>query len=222
VKTKTPRLALYWYELDPKAPVEIQSGQLVAAMHRLKYLREELAEIARCKSHEMVLRRLTYHVENYFIRAYELRERIVALAARHCDRPSLAGKLKKPSTRAEALQTINGRFPELVEPLNRLLEDLDDDIEIRNLHTHEAFMSIGIYTGDDIFDPFDAGVDLEHEPASRRKLKARIFRLAKDMAREYRAKIRKISAATLEILKLENANFLANRKASRLGDATIP
>jgi hypothetical protein len=47
---------------------------------------------------------------------------------------------------------------------------LDADIALRNQHTHDKFLSVGIWTGDDIFDPADALLDFSESPEARQKL----------------------------------------------------
>ena len=37
---------------------------------------------------------------------------------------------------------------------------LDADVKLRNQHTHDTFLNLGLYTGEDVFDPHDVLIDL--------------------------------------------------------------
>ena len=47
---------------------------------------------------------------------------------------------------------------------------LDVDIALRNQHTHDKFLSVGILTGNDIYDPADALLDLSTQPHAHQVL----------------------------------------------------
>jgi hypothetical protein len=99
-------------------------------------------------------------MENYLVRAYELRERAVSLAANIVGRREVAGLLKSKRRRGAALQSIQNTGSLFVGALETLLASLDADIALRNQHTHDKFLSVGIWTDNDIFDPADALLDL--------------------------------------------------------------
>ena len=49
----------------------------------------------------------------------------------------------------------------------QLMSLIDDDIELRNQNTHDSFLSLGLYTGNDIYDPWDALLDVEGDAVDR-------------------------------------------------------
>ena len=71
------RLEFYWYETKLGEEAGAAWGQLAVAADRLNFVCEELAACASEAKIELVLGRLGYHMENYLVRVYELRERAV-------------------------------------------------------------------------------------------------------------------------------------------------
>jgi hypothetical protein len=55
----------------------------------------------------------------------------------------------------------------LMTPLEDLLQLLDEEINIRNTHTHEQFLNVVLDTGYDIFNPQDALIDLQKNETAR-------------------------------------------------------
>jgi hypothetical protein len=129
------RLEFYWYETKPGEEAGAAWGQLAGASHRLHFVCEELAA---CKSEakiELVLERVEYHMENYLVRVYELRQRAVFLDAAVAGRAEIAGRLKSMRKRSAALQSLWDRGDAFGETLETLLVSLDADISLRNQHT---------------------------------------------------------------------------------------
>ena len=151
------RLEFYWYETKPGEEAGTAWGQLAGASHRLHFVCEEMEACASDVDIERSLERLEYHMENYLVRVYELRERVVAVAAAIDGRRQIAGLLKSERRRDEALQM--------------LLVSLDADISLRNQHTHDKFLSVGIWTDNDIYDPADALLDLSGRPEAEEVLR---------------------------------------------------
>jgi hypothetical protein len=100
------RLNFYWYETKPGEEAEAAWGQLAGAAHRLLFVCEELEACRSGARIELVLGRLEYHMENYLVRVYELRERAVALAAATSGRNEIAGLLKSKRKRGAALRAL--------------------------------------------------------------------------------------------------------------------
>jgi len=139
------------------------------------------------------LERLACNAENYLIRTYELRERVVSLIATLSGASSrgaqqIAGDLKSAEKRQPAIANVRSTLPKVAGPLARLLAALDDDIKLRNFHTHNTFLQIGLWTGSDIDDPADALLDLQGQPKARKRLEALLRKEAKRLAREYERK----------------------------------
>ena len=164
------RLEFFWYETKPGEEAGAAWGQLAGAAHRLHFVCEELLACASETNVELVLGRLEYHMENYLVRVYELRERAVSLAAAMSGPAESAGLLKSKRKRNAALQSLQGIGTAFVEALETLLVSLDADIALRNQHTHNTFLSVGIWTDNDIFDPADALLDLCKNPEAHQQL----------------------------------------------------
>jgi hypothetical protein len=165
------RLEFYWYETKPGEEAGTAWGQLAGASHRLHFVCEEMEACASDAAIERALERLEYHMENYLVRIYELRERAVALVAAIDGRPQMAGFLKGERRRNEALQMLQERGCVFCQELRVLLASLDADIGLRNRHTHDKFLSVGIWTDDGIYDPADALLDLSGRPEAEKVLR---------------------------------------------------
>ena len=63
-------------------------------MHRFQYVCDEIGAVTGNADMNDLLGRLEYHVENYLVRTYELRERAVLLAGAICADPALPRGLK--------------------------------------------------------------------------------------------------------------------------------
>lgn len=153
-------LHFYWYE--PKRAEEHPRywGQLCGSMHRLAFVREELNATIELPDVDQALERLAYHMENYLVRIYELRERAAKLIASCAGYRGDIGPLKARDKRQDVVaglaveQAAKKRYLEL-------LGSLDDDIALRNHNTHDTFLSLGYSTGHDICDPHDALLDVQ-------------------------------------------------------------
>jgi hypothetical protein len=164
------RLEFYWYETKPGEEAGAAWGQLAGAAHRLRFVCDELEACAADAELELVLGRLEYHMENYLVRVYELRERAVSLAAATSGQTKIDGRLKDTKKRTAALQSLKGVGRVFVEALETLLASLDADIALRNQHTHNKFLSVGICTDNDIYDPADALLDFSENPEAHQQL----------------------------------------------------
>jgi hypothetical protein len=150
---------------------------------------------------ESALAQLGYHLENYFVRVYELRERVFGyLTATTKDSESIKA-LKNKRRRQASLIALGKRVPNMIEPLDRLLKLLNDEIKVRNTHTHEQFLNIVLDTGQDIFDPRDALLDLEKDPSARRKLEKFLKVEVRRLSDLYADKVRSIYEATWNFLQ---------------------
>jgi hypothetical protein len=63
--------------------------------------------------------------------------------------PKKAMALKSKGKREIILQEISFEFPNIISPLEAVLNALGEDIRNRNTHTHETFLEIGLATNGD-------------------------------------------------------------------------
>lgn len=167
-------------------------GELAKAIIRLRFACEELTLSTDEPDVETMLARLTYHVENYWVRAYELQERAVVLVAAlyggsQKARSQLARDLHQKGKRQPAFDKIRERIPKLVKPLDQLLKALNHDIEIRTVHTHHRFLLIGVWANGH-FIPNDALLDLEDDPKERKQLEKFLRKEARKLAGQQQRK----------------------------------
>lgn len=157
-------LRFYWYEFEQAEEHGKYWGQLCASMHRLVFVREEFNTINEITDINVALQRLSYHMENYLIRIYELRERAAKLIKAYAGKGDI-GKLKGRKTRKEEVTKVLPSNPDVAEQYLNLLSILDGDIELRNQNTHNTFLSLGYSNGHDIFDPHDL-LNIDFRPQS--------------------------------------------------------
>jgi hypothetical protein len=198
-------LQFYWYEIKPDEQLGSRWAQVIGATDRLRFVCDELMQSATEPGIEKALERLVYNAENYLIRAYELRERVVSLIATLSGASirgaqQIAGDLKSADKRQPAIANVRKTLPAVAGPLARLLAALDDDIKLRNFHTHDTFLQIGLWTGYDIYDPADVLLDLQSQPKARNRLEALLRKGAKRLARDYERKADRVVRSAMALV----------------------
>jgi hypothetical protein len=225
-----PSLQFYWYEIKPDEQVGSRWAQIIVAVHRLRFVCDELIEsIPESVGPEIekTLQRLAYNAENYLIRAYELRERVVSLlvvfsgASTKEAKGAIARNLKNSKTRTSTIGDICKAFPKVARPSERLLVALEDDIKLRNFHTHDIFLAIGLWTGNDIFDPADALVDLDSQPKSRKRLEVLLCKGAKRLARQYERKADRVIYLAMALVKAADPYVTAQLRGHSVSPVAI-
>jgi hypothetical protein len=197
-----PGLHFYWEEMKPGEEATTWWGQLAGGMHRLVTVREELEALRMQRNVERAMRRLESQVESYLFRVYQLRERALRLLASHTHQTkAIIRELERPKRRNYALSRLKPIAPELTDAVENLLSSLDNDVDLRNRHTHEVYLSLGLYTGSDIFDPYDALLDVSEKPASRRELETLLRREVKKTAQRYVHKVEALLEAVKKVLE---------------------
>lgn len=187
-----------WWEADPRDEAGMWWGQLAGGTHRLMSAVEHLSKLPGRRKTDDALNELGYHLENYFTRTYELRERAVGLMGKILGRRFGAAKI--PGRRAALAATIPERFQGASMPFFSLLDLLDYESEIRNKHTHAQFLSIVLATRDDFFDPADALMDTERGEFSR-PLNSQLRREVARLSKEYGDRARNIIRMTWKVLE---------------------
>jgi hypothetical protein len=197
------QLQFIWWEADPRDEAGMWWGQLASSTYRLILAAEHLGALPGRRKTEDALNELTYHLENYFARTYELRERAVGLMEKVMGykRGGLGkAKSRDPLVRSAVAAAVPGKFRVASVPFFSLLDLVDDDINIRNDHTHSQFLNVVLATDDDFYDPLEV---LEHtwregfpKPIDRH-LRREISRLGK----EYGVRAGRISKMTWEVIE---------------------
>jgi hypothetical protein len=173
-------LVFYWSDVNPSERYKRSRGQLALAMRRMAFVREELESVLDAKDIGEMLERLQYHAENYLDRAYELVKRAEAFDT-----------LRKRSLQTVPTKATSANFTEALERVRNIT---DADIKLRNSHTHEAFLSLGIWTGKTVFDVQDLLVEFEDGAESTLRKAAELF------VAQYVQKCTDITEATMSLL----------------------
>jgi hypothetical protein len=193
-------LQFYWIEANPGDEIGHYWGQLAGSIHRLHIIAEELERIANDNDISLALTRLAYHIENYLVRVYELRERSLSLAAKVTGKKAMIDNLRHPSKRAAAVIALEKVATAPVQALSRLLDILEDDIGLRNQHTHDTFLQLGLSTDSGLYDPHDAFLDLTEQPEAKAQLEKVLRGEIERLAEEYKNKINVVFEATWKML----------------------
>lgn len=201
-----PRLELYWYELTPGEERGASSGELVGSVHRLYEVQDELQSATRLRDVRARLRRVAFAVENYLSRAFELRERSIRLLALVTGDEKGAKQVRHPERRTRAFHGLMPKAPILVKRTQRLFKILDNDVMLRNMHTHEQFLGLGLFTGHNVYDPDDALTDVEHDSKAFKALAKILNTGMRRLRREYLVRIKQIADAALDVADAADPN----------------
>lgn len=196
------RLQFYWYETTGAEELRKLWGQLAGAIHRVRFAADELQAVLQVTDPFMLVRRVAYHAENYLVRVYELRERALTLIATACGDPRIARELKSQENRDRTLVRVGEVFPDLGPLLAEFLNEVHYDVELRNLHTHETFLAVGLVHHGEVYDPEDALAEVEGRPAERQGLEEVLRREARRLAAEYEGKAERVIRMTQGLLRL--------------------
>ncbi len=177
-------------------------GQFVGSIHRLRDIDEELTDALRKRDIRKRLHRVTRIIESYLYRAYELRERVVNLLAVVSGDAAAAKATKHPPSRAKALSKIQRSHLAFCEGVDRLMNMLQDDMDLRNEHTHGHFLSLGLMVGNGPYDPEDVLTELESQPDEYRAMTALLRKETKRLADEYRTRIRSVRDAAFALAEI--------------------
>jgi hypothetical protein len=182
------------------------------SIERLAYLRAEMESLpSQRRTPEVEVYRILYHLENYLIRVYEIRERALGLLAEVVDQ-SVEG-LRHPARRAATASALTAGARRPLELRLQLQDLLDQDIGTRNLHTHETFVrlevcsSTGAPRGDNVLDIFaDLAKDERRFLTDKdrdliRGYKRMLRRGARRLAGKYKVKIKAVESVASRFLK---------------------
>ena len=229
------KLQFYWYETKPHETAEKLQGELVGAAHRLRFVVQMLGELTdnvKLDSAEMISM-LKYNAENYYYRIYEMRERAVSLVAARClpepanatenqktilrkKRNALVKGLKSQNLqhREDALSIVQRETPHLVLSLRRILLILNQDSLLRNLHTHETFLSLGLMTDGAPYDPVDVLNNDMEDPAERAWFEDLLRAQSKKLAEEYRYRAKQAIEAAFDLFDDSRQEFVKTRRTN--------
>jgi hypothetical protein len=198
---RTPGLQFVYWETNAGEEAGTWWGQLAGSTHRLRVVADQLETLASKRNIDLALTELAYHLENYFVRIYELRERALGFLIAVTKDSKNVKALKSHDGRQKAIIILQEHVPTLLPPLEALLMLLDEEINIRNTHTHEQFLNVVLDTGYDIFDPQDALLDLQKNATARKRLERFLRKEMRRIAQVYGDKVRAINETTWNFLQ---------------------
>jgi hypothetical protein len=209
--TPTPQcLQFYWYETDPNTKTAEYWGQLVGSTHRLRFITEQLESLHNEQDLNTVLNYLEYHIENYLIRIYELRERLFSLVTAITGDEKTVNKLRHLDKRSDALIALRAKDEKIIQLLEQLLISLDEDVQLRNFHTHNIFLKLGFWDDYDIYDPHDILVDMQSDPETKSRFEINLWQAIRRAIECYQTKIDKIIQVAITLLKEAENNISFN------------
>lgn len=211
-------LELYWVDIDPKEEVGRYWGQVAGSTHRLLFIVDALETLLLQEKYlTTATRLLKYHIENYLYRVYELRERLTHLLSAITGRNLGALKSSSRPKRARALRKLEETAPHLLPSSRRIFRLLDEDILLRNRHTHKNFLALGFYTGADVYDPCDVlEIDLAGSPKEKAVFEEHLRRAIRRVVTEYSHRVNSINKETWGLLEASRADI------SRTSDNNAP
>jgi hypothetical protein len=210
----SPGLWFYWYEQKPGEEHSWYWGQLSESMDRLIFTSREFTAVKRVRDVDWALQRLTYHMENYLIRIYELRERLVKLFAVYVGYQGKLHLLKGKKTRINTVSKLSNINRKTSDTYLEILSLIDDDIDLRNQNTHDTFLCLGLATEHSIHDPHVALSEIENLFHSKYiDFKNHIRKEIEKTINRYTEKIKRINSLTMKAL--DQMDF-KNRNSSGL------
>jgi hypothetical protein len=192
-------LQIYWYEMPQTAAPRARWGQFMGAIFRLVDLEDELIDASKQRDISKRLHRVIRIIESYLHRSYELRERAVNLLGAVTGEHAIMRSCKDPKKRAQSLGKLRGSYTDLVDNLDQMLGLLDNDMLLRNMHTHEQFLSIGLVAPNGPYDPDDILMQLENNPSEYRWMVSLLRSEIRKLVSEYRLRIRDLRDAALAL-----------------------
>ncbi|MFA5422497.1 MAG: hypothetical protein WC374_01395 [Phycisphaerae bacterium] len=195
-------------------------GELNNSVHRLRFLNGELGNTIKISDIDLALGRLAYHMENYLVRIYELRERLLELLSvfTGCDKKIIKQlKAQGKETEKRFKKQLNDRREKLFKemPIERIVSDsflkllsiTDKDIALRNKNTHKTFLCLDLYIAEGFYDPRDLLLDVQHQYPERYEFyKKKIRREIKNTIQRYSDKINTIIRLTT--INLDNMKYI--------------
>ena len=147
---KNINLDYYLWQVPEKEAIGQWWGQVAGCLQRIYFINEELQKLSYKKDLQALITTLSFHLENYFYRVYELRERIIGCLISITIDTDLT-KLKSPRLRKNIITRLKEKNPDLSICVEQFLAQTDDAIKLRNHHTHDQLLNICININNDIF-----------------------------------------------------------------------
>lgn len=189
------RLDICWYEPhgDDKKRLNTCCSELIGSLYKLTFVLLELEETAEKPDLEAAYDYTDYHIENYLTRLFAMRERL--LSAMHLLTGLDACDLKQKDKRPLKAPRFAAVAPKATEIVVELLDLIDDDIQTRNMDTHNAFFHIFLYSGHDNWvEPRNVLMEVEGQADGEARLRTVLRRFIEERCKRIKLIAEKIKA----------------------------
>lgn len=131
-------------------------------------------------------------------------------------RNNLAKDLKSQNSKhcEDALSIVQHETPHLTLSLRRILFIMNQDILLRNLHTHETFLSLGLMTNGAPYDPANVLNNDMQNLAERASFEDLLRTESKKLPEEYRDKAKQAIEAAFDLFDDSRQEFVKARRTN--------
>lgn len=196
-------LKVYWSEIQANEGIHAHWAELGHAMLRLKFAVSEFENGMKHLIDLHSIYRVHYQLENYYVRVYELRERLYSFAAEllKTDKKKAKNMLLKPGKKEKLLFAWPSYARGGIDPLKQVLQALEEDIAVRNIHTHDTFVRLALNEGPCWTDIEDLWWDLEEDATSLAVVLKLVGEQGLRLVEKYKARIEYTDRRLNEFLK---------------------
>ena len=202
-----PSLHFYWYETNASTKTAEYWRQLVGSTHRLMFIAEQLELLHKEQDINTVVDSLQYHVENYLVRIYELRERVFKLITAITRDEKTVNNLRYLDKRHDALILLRAKITLLAndEKIIDLLEDLliflDEDVLLHYRNTHEYFLRLGLWDDYNFYEPQDVLINIQNDSENKSKFEIILWQAIRSIIEYYQIKINQVIQLAIKFLE---------------------
>lgn len=179
----TPSLVLAWIQAPKEPDAMWWWGQICCGMHRLVDVREHFDQVSRMRDASRALRMFDTALGLYWWHCYAVRERVIELLSIQTGNRTAAGRMKSKRTRRDAAVLLAEKDPCLTGKVERLMEQFDSLLLLRNRYTHEHYLGVTIHVAGKYYDVEELVTQYEDLPSGR-DLLAGVARVVRKKARE--------------------------------------
>jgi hypothetical protein len=197
-------MKVYWRKIRPDEGIMAHWAELGHALMRLKFVADEFELSMNNLTDLESIYRVLGQLANYHACVYELQERLFAFVAAmtKTSKKQTKGILLKSSKEGVLLSALPTNAKECAEPLKQVIRELSNDVEIRNIHTHETFVRLAVSEGPRWIDIEDLWWELEEDAGSMRNVFRLMSKQGSRLVSEYKSRAECIYRSVDNFLKV--------------------
>ena len=188
------KMGVYWDEIPPHEKILGNWGELGRATLRLQFLTGEMESSIRKLKDLKTIYRLHHLVQSYYVGIFELRERLFLYVAALTKSKKVKDNLRNPNNRQGVYETLSCISKDCVPHLKKIIKILEDDVDIRNIHTHDCFLRLVLHNNSHVFDIEDLWWEHEEEGVFMKRLVSLMRKEGLNMVKDYKIKVKLICA----------------------------